>query len=135
MSQSVLEAPTTGSFDNFKLAPRPASTNPNTIEHTTHAEAEALMAESIANGGDLAVLYSKPGCKDCIGTARSYLKYGVPFVKVDVMQDQEGLEFVLATGKTQMPYNRTARGESWTGYRIDKLMEHRMGLVALAAAA
>ena len=73
MSQSVLEAPTTGSFDNFKLAARPASTNPNAIEHTTHAEAEALMAESIANGGDLAVLYSKPGCKDCIGTARSYL--------------------------------------------------------------
>ena len=93
------------------------------------------MAESIANGGDLAVLYSKPGCKDCIGTARSYLKYGVPFVKVDVMQDQEALEFVLASGHKQMPFNRTARGESWTGYRIDKLMEHRMGLVALAAAA
>ena len=135
MSQSVLEAPTTGSFDNFKLAARPASTNPNAIEHTTHAEAEALMAESIANGGDLAVLYSKPGCKDCIGTARSYLKYGVPFVKVDVLQDQESLEYVLGLGVQQMPYNRTARGESWTGYRMDLLMQHRMGLAALATAA
>lgn len=134
MSLSVLEAPATDSADNYKLAPRPTTLKHTEVEHTSHAEAQELKAASLAAGGDLIVLYGKNPCKDCDATIRSLIKNGVPFVKVDILKDSEGLDYILGLGAQQAPYVETARGDSWSGYLMNKLMEHRQGLAALAAA-
>lgn len=134
MSLSVLEAPATDSADNYKLAPRPTTLKHTEVEHTSHAEALELKAASLAAGGDLVVLYGKNPCPNCDNTLRSLIKHGVPFIKVDILKDSEGLEYILRLGVQQVPYVETARGDSWRGHLINKLMEHRHGLAALAAA-
>lgn len=65
-------------------------------------------------------VYSKPGCVQCEYTKKRLESQGTEFSVVDVTQDHEAMQTVLATGRTEMPYV-VAGEDSWHGFSPDRI--------------
>jgi glutaredoxin-like protein NrdH len=65
-------------------------------------------------------LYTKPGCSGCKATKRDFEKYGIEHSVVDVSEDVEAYERLVAKGVAQMPAVETD-DDFWTGYNRDKI--------------
>ncbi|GAA4389740.1 glutaredoxin-like protein NrdH [Tsukamurella soli] len=75
-------------------------------------------------------VYSKPACVQCTATYRALDKAGVAYSVVDISEDDDAREYVLALGHLQAPVV-VAGGEHWSGFRPDRVK----ALVAAAASA
>lgn len=75
------------------------------------------------------IVYSKPSCVQCTATYRALDKLGLAYEVVDLADNQEALDRLLALGHQQAPVV-WADGEYWTGFRPD-----RIKALATAAAA
>jgi len=67
-------------------------------------------------------VFSKPGCPQCVATAKLLGRLGIPFDKFDVTQDPDAMEAAMVHGFTGLPIVdvETADGEvlaAWSGYR------------------
>lgn len=69
------------------------------------------------------ILYSKPGCQQCIATGRYLDKRGVAYLYVDVTEEEHAVETVRELGYTQVPVVEV-NGDHWYGYNPGKLAEH-----------
>ena len=66
------------------------------------------------------VLYSKPRCGQCVATAKALTSRGIPFVKVDITQDENATARVHALGYQSLPVV-TAGDMHWSGFQLTKI--------------
>lgn len=71
------------------------------------------------------IVYSKPGCGQCVATTRKLDKDKVVYDKVDVSLDPEALQRVLELGYSQVPVIVTD-DDHWYGFQPDKLDELKL---------
>ena len=66
------------------------------------------------------IVYSKPSCVQCTATYRDLDKLGAEYTVVDISQDSDARDYVMSLGHLQAPVV-VADGESWSGYRPDRI--------------
>lgn len=69
------------------------------------------------------IVYSKPGCPQCVWTMRKLAEQGTPFSEVDVTTDEAHTAYVrerTGTDHPTMPYVETDTGW-WCGFKIDRI--------------
>ncbi|WP_052372157.1 glutaredoxin family protein [Nocardia otitidiscaviarum] len=73
------------------------------------------------------VLYSKPGCGQCVATAKALTARGIPFVKVDVSVDANAAARVRDLGYRSLPV--VVVGDMhWSGFQLDKIQQLEVAL-------
>lgn len=65
-------------------------------------------------------VYTKPACVQCDATYRALDKVGIEYSVVDISEDPEAREYVLALGYLQAPVV-VAGDEHWSGFRPDRI--------------
>ena len=65
-------------------------------------------------------VYSKPSCVQCTATYRALDKAGVRYTAVDITEDADARDYVLALGYLQAPVV-VADGDHWSGFRPDRI--------------
>lgn len=66
------------------------------------------------------VVYTTPGCGQCITTKRHLDSQGIPYEPVDVSTNAAALEYVTEDlGYSQAPIVVVDEHQHWTGYRPD----------------
>ncbi len=70
------------------------------------------------------IIYSKPGCGDCVRTLSIFISKKVEFTIVDVTEDPAAEAFVIGLGYRQLPVVVQAEDPNnhWSGMRLDKLV-------------
>lgn len=65
-------------------------------------------------------VYTKPACVQCNATYRALDKQGLDYDVVDITEDSDAREYVMALGHLQAPI--VVAGEThWSGYRPDRI--------------
>ncbi|WP_225027230.1 glutaredoxin-like protein NrdH [Xinfangfangia pollutisoli] len=65
-------------------------------------------------------VYSKPACVQCTATTRALDARGLPYRVIDLTEDAEAMERVMALGYRQAPV--VVAGEAhWAGFRPDMI--------------
>jgi glutaredoxin-like protein NrdH len=70
----------------------------------------------------MVTVYTKPACVQCNATKRALDKAGVDYTTVDISQDEQAREAVMAMGHMQAPVVVTDDAY-WSGFRPDRLKE------------
>lgn len=65
-------------------------------------------------------VYTKPACVQCTATYRALDKAGVDYAVVDISEDQEARDYVMALGYLQAPVV-VAEDTHWSGFRPDRI--------------
>lgn len=65
-------------------------------------------------------VYTKPSCVQCDATKRMMNSLGIEYSTVDITEDQEAFEMLLAKGFKAAPVVITDSG-SWAGFNPDKI--------------
>ncbi|WP_067658400.1 glutaredoxin-like protein NrdH [Nocardia harenae] len=65
-------------------------------------------------------VYTKPACVQCNATYKALDKAGVDYSVVDISQDDDARDFVMALGYLQAPVV-VAGEEHWSGFRPDRI--------------
>lgn len=75
------------------------------------------------------VVYTKPACVQCTATYRALDKAGLDYIVVDITEDPDARDRIMAMGYLQAPVV-VAGEEHWSGFRPDRVK----ALVGQAAA-
>lgn len=69
-------------------------------------------------------VYGKKGCRDCDFTTDFFKKRNVPFVKVDIEEDEDARKLIDSKGVRSLPYVvvHSSPEQTWVGFRLDMLM-------------
>lgn len=65
-------------------------------------------------------VYTKPACVQCTATYRALDKVGLEYDVVDISENPEARDFVMALGYLQAPVV-VAGDEHWSGFRPDRI--------------
>ncbi|GAB03872.1 glutaredoxin-like protein NrdH [Gordonia amarae] len=65
-------------------------------------------------------VYTKPACGQCIATYAALAKAGIDYDVVDISQDDEARDYVMALGYLQAPVV-VAGDEHWSGFRPERI--------------
>jgi glutaredoxin-like protein NrdH len=65
-------------------------------------------------------VYTKPACVQCNATYRALDKEGIEYSVVDISQDPEARDYVMALGYLQAPVV-VAGDDHWSGFRPDRI--------------
>lgn len=65
-------------------------------------------------------VYTKPACVQCNATYRALDKQGISYDVVDITEEQDALDYVMALGHLQAPVV-VAGGDHWSGFRPDRI--------------
>ena len=65
-------------------------------------------------------VYTKPACVQCNATYKALDKVGVEYAVVDISEDSEARDYVMALGYLQAPVV-VAGDEHWSGFRPDRI--------------
>ncbi len=65
-------------------------------------------------------VYSKPSCVQCTATRRALDKQGLAYDVVDISQDDEARDYVMALGYLQAPVV-VAGDDHWSGFRPGRI--------------
>lgn len=65
-------------------------------------------------------VYTKPACVQCSATYRALDKEGIEYNVVDITQDAEARDYVMALGYLQAPVV-VAGDDHWAGFRPDRI--------------
>lgn len=79
-------------------------------------------------------VYSKPQCPQCTATYRALDKLDVDYDIVDLTADVVAFEMVRQLGYLQAPVIITTNGESWAGFRPDRIKAHAAATVQMLVA-
>ncbi|NKE08671.1 MULTISPECIES: glutaredoxin-like protein NrdH [Kocuria] len=70
-------------------------------------------------------VYSKPSCVQCNATYRALKKSDIDYTVIDVTEDQDAYNRVVAMGYQQVPVV-VAGEDHWSGFRPDKISSLRV---------
>lgn len=65
-------------------------------------------------------VYTKPACGPCLATKAALTKRGLAYDVVDISQDPEARDYVMALGYLQAPVV-VAGEEHWSGFRPERI--------------
>ena len=65
-------------------------------------------------------VYTKPACVQCNMTYKALDKAGLDYEVVDISEDTEARDYVMALGYLQAPVV-VADGEHWSGFRPERI--------------
>jgi glutaredoxin-like protein NrdH len=65
-------------------------------------------------------VYTKPACVQCNATYKALDKAGLSYEIVDISEDADARDYVMALGYLQAPVV-VAYGEHWSGFRPDRI--------------
>jgi glutaredoxin-like protein NrdH len=65
-------------------------------------------------------VYTKPACVQCNATYRALDKEGIDYAVVDITEDAEARDYVMALGYLQAPVV-VAGDDHWSGFRPDRI--------------
>jgi glutaredoxin-like protein NrdH len=65
-------------------------------------------------------VYTKPACVQCTATYRALDKAGIAYDVVDISEDSDARDFVMALGYLQAPVV-VAGTAHWSGFRPDRI--------------
>ena len=65
-------------------------------------------------------VYTKPACVQCNATYRALDKQGISYDIVDITEEREARDYVMALGHLQAPVV-VAGTEHWSGFRPDRI--------------
>lgn len=65
-------------------------------------------------------VYTKPNCVQCNATFKALDKAGLSYEKIDLTEDDEARDYVMALGYLQAPVV-IAGDEHWAGFRPDRI--------------
>ncbi len=65
-------------------------------------------------------VYTKPACVQCNATYKALDKQGVAYNVIDISEDTEARDYVMALGYLQAPVV-VAGNEHWSGFRPDRI--------------
>lgn len=65
-------------------------------------------------------VYTKPACVQCNATYKALDKAGVEYRVIDISEDAEARDYVMALGYLQAPVV-VAGDEHWSGFRPDRI--------------
>ncbi|GAY15059.1 redoxin NrdH [Mycobacterium sp. shizuoka-1] len=65
-------------------------------------------------------VYTKPACVQCNMTYKALDKEGLSYDVVDISEDAEARDYVMAMGYLQAPVV-VAGGDHWSGFRPDRI--------------
>lgn len=74
----------------------------------------------------MVTVYTKPACVQCTATYRALDKKGIVYQSVDITQDTEAHERLMALGFQQAPVVESPVG-NWSGFnplKVDELAEY-----------
>jgi glutaredoxin-like protein NrdH len=74
-------------------------------------------------------VYTKPGCVQCNATFKALAKADVDYSVIDVSQDAQARDYVMALGYFSAPVV-VAGADHWSGYRPDRIS--RLATAAIA---
>jgi glutaredoxin-like protein NrdH len=69
----------------------------------------------------MTTVYTKPNCVQCDMTKRMMDKLGVDYDTVDIVENPEELDKLIALGYRAAPVVITDDGESFAGFQPDKI--------------
>lgn len=67
-------------------------------------------------------VYTKPACVQCNATYRALDKAGLEYDVVDISENPEARDYVMALGYLQAPVV-VAGDEHWSGFRPDRIKD------------
>lgn len=65
-------------------------------------------------------VYTKPACVQCNATYKALDKAGVDYEVIDISDNEEARDYVMALGYLQAPVVVAAE-EHWSGFRPDRI--------------
>lgn len=65
-------------------------------------------------------VYTKPSCVQCNATYKALDKAGIAYRKVDITEDPQARDYVMALGYLQAPVV-VAGDTHWSGFRPDRI--------------
>ncbi|NUS42511.1 MAG: glutaredoxin-like protein NrdH [Mycobacteriaceae bacterium] len=65
-------------------------------------------------------VYTKPACVQCTATYRALDKAGIEYTVVDISEDADARDYVMALGYLQAPVV-VAGNDHWSGFRPDRI--------------
>ncbi|MFD3703958.1 MULTISPECIES: glutaredoxin-like protein NrdH [Nocardia] len=65
-------------------------------------------------------VYTKPACVQCNATYKALDKVGVDYDVIDISENDEARDFVMALGYLQAPIV-VAGDDHWSGFRPDRI--------------
>ncbi|MFW0791986.1 glutaredoxin-like protein NrdH [Gordonia sp. CPCC 205333] len=65
-------------------------------------------------------VYTKPACVQCNATYKALDKQGLSYDVVDISENPEARDYVMALGYLQAPVV-VVDGEHWSGFRPDRI--------------
>ena len=65
-------------------------------------------------------VYTKPACVQCNATYKALDKQGIDYHVVDITEEPDARDYVMALGYLQAPVVVTESGH-WSGFRPDRL--------------
>ncbi|NMO02027.1 redoxin NrdH [Gordonia sp. TBRC 11910] len=65
-------------------------------------------------------VYTKPACVQCNATYKALDKQGLSYEVVDISENPEARDYVMALGYLQAPVV-VVDGEHWSGFRPDRI--------------
>lgn len=65
-------------------------------------------------------LYTKPACVQCNATKKALDRAGLDYEMVDISQDDEARNYVMALGYLQAPVVQV-NDEHWSGFRPERI--------------
>ena len=69
----------------------------------------------------MVTVYTKSNCVQCDMTKRLMDKIGVEYSTIDIVENPEELDKLIAMGYRAAPVVMTEEGESWAGFQPDKI--------------
>ncbi|MGI9123472.1 MAG: redoxin NrdH [Mycobacterium sp.] len=78
-------------------------------------------------------VYTKPACVQCNMTYKALDKAGLEYEVVDISEDAEARDYVMALGYLQAPVV-VADGDHWSGFRPERI-KALTGVAAVTASA
>ena len=76
-------------------------------------------------------VYSKPACVQCNATYKALDKQGLDYDVVDISEDTEARDYVMALGYLQAPVV-VAGEDHWSGFRPDKIKTLALAVESVA---
>lgn len=68
-------------------------------------------------------VYTKPNCVQCNATYRALDKAGIKYDVVDISENAEARDYVMALGYLQAPVVVHSEDVHWSGFRPDRIKE------------
>jgi len=66
-------------------------------------------------------IYTKPNCVQCNATYRALDSAGLEYAVVDITEDPQARDYVMALGYLQAPVVVVDDADHWSGFRPDRI--------------